>query len=255
MPAPRSTHSALSAGLLGGLLASLLAACAPLPPRESASPQWQQIGSSVEGRPLQLLRVGTGPRKVLWIGGIHGDEREGRCSVDELPRLLQEHPDASQRVTLLLLADLNPDGTAARRRSNARGVDLNRNYPAANFQPGRFHGRAPLDQPEARCLHDLILRERPDLVVVMHSWRGDHFINFDGPGRALAQRYHELSGYRLQDSTGIAPTPGSLGSWVGGSLGIPILTVEYERGRDPWAVWEETAAASLAVVLGEELDE
>jgi len=247
MPAPSSTHSAL--------LVCLLAACAPFTSRGAdpapQTPQWQQIGSSVEGRPLQLLRIGHGPRKVLWIGGIHGDEREGRSSVDELPRLLQQHPDASQRVTLLLLADLNPDGTAVLRRTNARGVDLNRNYPAPNFKPGRFHGRAPLDQPEARCLHDLILRERPDLVVVMHSWRGDHFINFDGPGHELAQRYHELSGYRLQESTGIAPTPGSLGSWVGGSLGIPILTVEYERGRDPWAVWQETAAASLAVVLGD----
>ena len=110
-------------------------------------------------------------------------------------------------------------------------------------------GLRPLDQPEARALHDLILDERPHLVIVAHSWRGDHFINFDGPAEHLAQRFSQRSGYRVQPSGDMAHTPGSLGSWVGGTLRTPILTLEYLRGREPWTAWRETKVAILDVVL------
>lgn len=214
-------------------------------------PDWQTIGTSHGDRPLRMTRMGRGPRRVLWVGGIHGDERVGHVATEQLPHVLAAEPGALERITLTLVEDVNPDGTAQGTRGNARGVDLNRNYPAANFQPSRFFGARPLDQPEAAALHDLILDERPHLVVVTHAWRGDHFVNFDGPARELAERFARLSGYRVQPSDGIAPTPGSLGSWVGGTLGIPILTLEYERGRDPWDAWFETRAAILAVVLDE----
>lgn len=212
-------------------------------------PRWQQIGTSVEGRPLRLARLGTGPRRVLWIGGIHGNEREGRVATDELPRALLQTPGALERVTLTVLEDVNPDGSTKGTRGNARGVDLNRNYPAKNFKPHRLYGQQPLDQPEARALHDLIRDEQPHLVIVAHSWQGDHFVNFDGPAAQLAERFAKLSGYPVKESGDIAPTPGSLGSWVGRTLQVPILTIEYLRGREPWAAWHETKAAIVAVVL------
>lgn len=211
--------------------------------------RWQTFGESGEGRPLRLSRMGQGPRRVLWIGGIHGDEREGRVATGELPHALASTPGALEQVTLTIVEDVNPDGTAQQTRGNARGFDLNRNYPAPNFKPSRFNGGRPLDQPEAKLLHDLILDERPHLVIVAHAWRGDHFINFDGPAADLARRFSELSGYRVQSSDGIAPTPGSLGSWVGGTLRTAILTLEYERGIAPWTAWVETRAAILSVIL------
>ena len=57
-----------------------------------------------------------------------------------------------------------------------------------------------------------------------------------------------LSHYRVRPSDSISPTPGSLGSWVGNGLKIPILTLEYERGREPWAAWSETKDAILSVI-------
>jgi hypothetical protein len=210
---------------------------------------WQTFGESHEGLPLRFSRMGRGPRRVIWIGGIHGDEREGRVATAELPHAFAAEPGALELVTLTIVEDVNPDGTAQRTRGNSRGVDLNRNYPAKNWKPNRFHGGRPLDQPEARALHDLILDERPHLVIVAHGWRGDHFINFDGPAESLARRFSEASGYRVQPSNDIAPTPGSLGSWVGGTLGIPILTLEYERGSEPWSAWVETRSAILSVIL------
>lgn len=214
-------------------------------------PQWQILGQSVEGRPLRVVRLGQGPRRVLWVGGIHGDEREGRIATDELPRAFAAVPGAFEQVTLTILEDANPDGSAANTRTNKNGVDLNRNYPANNYLPGDGRGRRALDQPEARVLHDLVLQERPHLVIVAHAWRNDHFINFDGPAERLAELFSQRSGYRVKASDKIAPTPGSLGSWVGRKLGIPILTLEYERGTDPRVAWMDTRDAILAVILAE----
>lgn len=223
-------------------------------PAEATAPrwraEWQAIGRSVEGRPLRLARVGHGPRRVLWIGGIHGDEREGKIATQELPYAFLDVPGATSEVTLTILEDVNPDGAVADTRGNARGIDLNRNYPAKNFLAGPNFGRTPLDQPEAKALHDLILDERPHLVIVAHAWRGDHFINFDGPALDEAELFAQRSRYRVKDSRHIPPTPGSLGSWVGNTLGLPILTLEYERGSDPLVCWMDTREAILAVILG-----
>jgi len=185
----------------------------------------------------------------LWVGGIHGNEREGRVATEELPEAFFGSGNAAARVTLTILEDANPDGTAGNTRGNANGKDLNRNYPAKNFKPSRLYGLAPLDQPEAKALYDLVLALKPHLVIVAHSWHDDHFINYDGPAAHLAQRFSELSGYRVKASDTFAETPGSLGSWIGNTLRIPILTLEYHRGREPVAAWEETRAAILAVIL------
>jgi protein MpaA len=215
----------------------------------ASRPQWQVVGRSVEGRPLRLLRVGHGPRRVLWVGGIHGDEREGHFATAELPRAFAATPGALATVTLTILEDANPDGSARDTRENANGVDLNRNYPARNYLPGDRRGERPLDQPEARVLHDLVLEERPHLVVVAHAWRNDQFVNFDGPAERYAELFAQRCGWRVKPSDKIAPTPGSLGSWVGRTLGLPILTVEWLRGTDPRVAWMDTRAAILAVIL------
>jgi len=225
-------------------------ASAPRAQQPAARPSpWQTIGLSHRGRALRIRRIGTGPRRIIWVGGIHGNEREGSVSTAELPNALASIPGALEQVTLTILEDVNPDGTAAGTRGNARGIDLNRNYPASNFLPGRSYGKRPLDQPEAKALHDLIRAERPHLVIVAHSWRNDHFINFDGPAVKHAELFARHSGYRVKPSDKIAPTPGSLGSWVGRTLQIPILTLEHERGSDPWQCWLDTRKAILSVIV------
>jgi hypothetical protein len=219
---------------------------------EVAQPtRWRTIGKSVEGRPLRVLRLGHGPRKALWVGGIHGDEREGAIATAELPAAFLATPGAADKVTLTILEDANPDGSAAGTRANKNGVDLNRNYPARNYLPGQGRGDKALDQPEAKALHDLVLAVKPDVLIVAHAWRGDTFINFDGPAEQLAERFGRASGMRVKPSDKIAPTPGSLGSWVGHTLRWPILTLEYLRGSDRQENWQKTKAAILAVLVGD----
>src|SRR5215210_6353972 len=74
------------------------------------------------------------PVKVLVVGSLHGTEPGGH---EVVARLRRAHPPRG--VALWLVDDLNPDGTAARRRQNAHGVDLNRNFPyrwEASGRPG-----------------------------------------------------------------------------------------------------------------------
>ncbi|MGA0058573.1 MAG: M14 family zinc carboxypeptidase [Planctomycetota bacterium] len=217
---------------------------------------WQEIGRSVEGRPIRLRTIGHGARRVLWGGGIHGNEIDGTIATDELPAAFAATQDLAERVTLTIVEDINPDGRAARTRGNAHGIDLNRNYPARNFAASPTNGAEPLCEPESRVLHDLIVRLDPHAVIVAHSWgrRADGppcFINFDGPAEHLARRFGELSGYAVVPSENIHGTPGSLGSFVGIDRRTPILTLEYERGRSPSQCWAETREAILAVIRGE----
>ena len=208
---------------------------------------WQPIGHSVQGRPIRRCTVGHGPRTVLWIGGIHGNEPEGVVSTARLPAAFLADPARASRVTLHLIEDLNPDGRAADTRFNANGVDLNRNWPLA-FAASPQHGAHPLSQPESRLLADQLAALRPALLIVAHSWPERHFINYDGPAADLAAQFSALSGYPVVPSDGFHPTPGSLGSWVGIAMGLPILTLEHERGWTPEDCWARTEAAILAVI-------
>jgi predicted deacylase len=207
------------------------------------------IGHSVQGRPLLTITLGHGPRRVLWIGGIHGDEPQGQIATASLPLAFMA-ADLGEKVTLTILADDNPDGRALHTRENANHVDLNRNFPAANFDTTNPEfGRAPLSQPESKALYRLIQRVRPDLVISCHAFRGDQLINFDGPGQALAQRFSALSGLRVEASGELGfETPGSLGSLVGVDRKTPILTIEFLRGSNSTADWKKIERAALSVI-------
>lgn len=86
-------------------------AATELPPPPAAA-GWEVIGTSVQGKPIRVLTVGHGPRKVLFIGGIHGDEPEGVVATAALPAAF-EAAGLGDAVTLTILEDANPDGQRA----------------------------------------------------------------------------------------------------------------------------------------------
>jgi protein MpaA len=75
-------------------------------------------------------------------------------------------------VQLWLVRTANPDGVAAATRQNARGVDLNRNFPY-RWRPGArgtyYPGPRPASEPETRALQRLVRRVRPQLAVYYHQ--------------------------------------------------------------------------------------
>jgi N-acetylmuramoyl-L-alanine amidase/Zinc carboxypeptidase len=128
-------------------------------------------GSSVEGRPLEVARIGdpAAPAHVLVVGSIHGDETAGHAVIARLRRL--EPPDG---VALWLVRTANPDGAWHGTRQNARGVDLNRNFPFRWARGGSpfdtyFPGAAPGSEPETAALRALIGSVAPVLTIYFHQ--------------------------------------------------------------------------------------
>jgi murein peptide amidase A len=160
------------------------------------------LGRSVQGRPITLVRIGdrAAPRKVLVVGCIHGNEAAGRGIVADLTQA-GPAPDAQ----LLLVRDMNPDGFAHHQRTNAHGVDLNRNSP----EHWAGAGTRPWSEPKARAIRDLILREQPALSLYYHQPFG--LVDVPEGGRPeAARRYSELVGLPLKR---LSRRPGSLSRW------------------------------------------
>lgn len=135
-----------------------------------------------------------------------------------------DHPELLEGRRVFIIPEANPDRPHASARENARGVDLNRNFPAANYRGGRGHGSTPLSEPESRALRDLITEYEPDRIISLHQPLT--CIDYDGPGEALACAMAAACDLPLKKLGG---RDGSLGSWAGDMLGIPIVTVEFTR--------------------------
>ena len=127
-----------------------------------------QIGTSVNGRPLEVTQVGGGDRTALVVvGSIHGDEANTEALVRGLEAEYAGNPGSVPAgFRLYFLPGLNPDGLAAGTRQNANNVDLNRNWPTDDWQadaartsgviPGSG-GTAPGSEPEVQALSHWLL--------------------------------------------------------------------------------------------------
>ena len=188
-------------------------------------------GYSVEHSPLSVWRPAGDKVELLVFAGIHGEEPDTTVL---LSRALRSISRLSPSCAVVLCA--NPDGLRLGTRGNANGVDLNRNFPSANWRSDPvLHqwqvdaarevelspGPAPASEPEVQALIRLVEDLEPACVVSIHSPLG----LIDDPdshpiGGALAAR----SGLPRE----VIPnehTPGSFGSWAR-DMGLPSVTYE-----------------------------
>ena len=195
--------------------------------------------TSVEGFPLMIkeyppLQERTPLGRVLLVGGTHGDELSSISIVFKWMHTLEKHHSGlfHWRINPLL----NPDGALRRRhsRTNANGVDLNRNFTTPDSPIGaaldywkvktyknkrRYPGPYPLSEPETFWLYQEILHFDPDVVIAVHAPHA--LVDFDAPSRRNAPK---RIGHLYKNLLGTYP--GSLGNYAGIHLGVPVVTLE-----------------------------
>ena len=188
------------------------------------------FGQSVQKRNIVAYQFGgTGP-KILILGAVHGNEPEG-YSLSNL--LLGEFlKQFDFKLNLTIVPALNIDGLLSQTRTNANGVDLNRNLPTKDWQsialnPKYPPGPFPMSEPENQALVNYLNLHQPRMIFNLHSWYP--LLNVNGPCSPEAEILHRFTGYRIEPTIGY-PTPGCLGTYCGIENNMPTLTYELERG-------------------------
>jgi protein MpaA len=213
-------------------------------------------GRSYLGIPLEVWRP-QGACQLLIFAGIHGEEPETTLALSRaLRHLFQPSPHAA----LVLAA--NPDGLMRGTRGNARGVDLNRNFPTRDWQPDPVAHRATMEdprdvllspgphpgsEPETQALVGLIDELKPERVVALHAPLA---CIDDAQGDPLGAWLAERTGLPRVRDVGY-PTPGSFGTW-GAEQGIAVITYEFPLA-DADAVVREHVPVLVELLTGVDL--
>jgi murein peptide amidase A len=219
------------------------------------------LGKSVEGRELALHLFGSGDRPVLIIAAVHGDEPTTVAISRGIEQILQSTPNltslAGDTGGVAILAVANPDGLEKQTRVNANKVDINRNFPAANWTSSLrktqyYNGPSPASEPETRAIMQAVQMLKPSRILTIHSiGQARECNNYDGPAKDLADIMSLYNHYPARETIGY-PTPGSYGSWAGIDQHIPTITLELPRHLPPEQAWNDNRQAVLAFIRGPE---
>ena len=171
---------------------------------EAAQGETIVYGKSVENRPLVAVRLTSAapnPKRVMIAANIHGVEFIGGLLALEILRGCADEEEGwaklRARAEIWILPCLNPDGYARtwelqgnasikELRTNARGVDLNRNFPlpaghrrgslpftgSSDPAAATYHGLHPLSEPETAALCELMREREFAASVNLHSTMG-----------------------------------------------------------------------------------
>lgn len=204
---------------------------------------------------------------TLVLGGVHPDELTPIHLAFRFAEALQRDSGLFAQHRVVVAPLVNPDGffTFPATRTNANGVDLNRNFATRdwwdsalrwwkqrrNSDPRHFPGTAPETEEGTRFQVDLMSQFDPDKVVSIHAPLG--FLDYDGPGdnkrknlSSFEKRARDLAyvvsrnsnNYRVLD---FVFYPGSLGNFAGNERQVPTVTLELSSTNPRYAdkFWRE----------------
>ncbi len=229
---------------------------------------WNFFRTSVKGDPLLWKTYGT-PAKAgdetettLIMCGVHGDEitpikfcYDVITYLERVNRGEVQDEHTGKLATLegkrVIVAPLvNPDSYFKKRptRTNANGVDVNRNFPTRDFKKSamktwvnryrkdkrRFPGKVAMSEPETIFQVNLIYRYQPHKIISVHAPLS--MLDYDGPANAheggfvgsrandlLIRMSEQAKGYRIKNYPFFT---GSLGNYAGNERNIPTFTLE-----------------------------
>jgi hypothetical protein len=140
-----------------------------------------EIGTTVEGRPLVMVRHTPPGRPIIYVqAGIHAGEIEGKDAGFAFFRDMLDGkvaPGAAAAVGFVFVPVLNPDGHerfGPNNRPNQRGPEqMGFRTNAARLNLNRDYVKA--DAPETQAVLRVIAKDDPVLVVDLHTTDGAKF--------------------------------------------------------------------------------
>lgn len=218
----------------------------------------RSIGNSTQGRVIMAYTYGAGPKTILYIGSIHGNEHSSRLLMNAWMNELEANPGNIPAGTrIIVIPNANPDGVVRNTRTNAQNVDLNRNFNVSDWKsdiqtvngqpfPGGG-GSVPESEAETKALVNFTKEVAPHLTMSYHSTAAYAIANGCGNSPALAAKYAQLSGYRNMTGNSGAfsyEITGTYDDWLCEKLGRQSVLIEMatsssaEFGRNKAALWE-----------------
>jgi protein MpaA len=219
-------------------------------------PELTSLGNPLVFRDFEALTASEADapvKRIMVIGGIHGDELTSISIVFRWLEWIQQ-PDAAV-YTWRIIPLANPDGLKAKpsTRVNANGVDINRNFQTPDWDKDahtywikrtkrdrrRYPGKSAGSEIETRWLQAQVDEFRPDLVISIHA--PYNLLDYDGPV-PKPLRFGRLTLNKL------GVYPGSMGNYCGLFKQIPVITIELPNAasmpspRDQQAMWRDMLA-------------
>ena len=195
---------------------------------------WEYHRTSHLGRPLFFATFGEKQKNTtIFLGGVHGNESSSVYVALRLAQYLHENREIHAKSFIVVAPLVNPDGFLAQpqRRTNARGVDINRNFPTRDWKRGNkgpyYSGPTASSENETKFQIALFQRFRPEKIVSIHAPLGRY--DYDGPSSDLDEFIEWLERSSRENNFPLRRYrvfPGSLGNYAGMERKIPTLTLE-----------------------------
>ncbi|NKQ37363.1 MAG: protein kinase [Chloroflexi bacterium] len=230
-------------------------------------PETINIGQSGRGAPLEAVRLGSGEKAIVLIGGLHAGYVPASVSLAQ--RLVNYFQDNLSLIpanaTLYIIPSASPDSPNVpgklEGRLNANGVDLNRNWDCRWTENAQWRGNTipgsggpfPFSEPETQALRDFILDVEAQAVVF---WEARATLGLASPGSCggsplvsgrLAQVYGDAAGYVVTDFEDLTnqEVNGDSTNWLDGQ-NVPAISVLLPDYDD--MDWNNNLAGVTAVL-------
>lgn len=213
--------------------------------------KWINVRKSAAGTPLIWTVFGeekspAASNTTLIMCGVHGDEITPVKFCWDMMRELKSNHTFSDKVVVVAPL-VSPDSFLKSKptRTNAAGVDVNRNFPTADWKREahkrwaavhkkdrrKFPGPRAASEQETIFQMNLIKRYKPNKIISVHAPLT--LLDYDGPSlkeeagkyakTVLEQMSQKSMGYKVSN---YPIFPGSLGNWAGKENHIPTYTLE-----------------------------
>lgn len=222
--------------------------------------EWNHVRNSFWGNPIIWYVFGSemehkkNPKNTtLILCGVHGDEITPIKFCFDILDDLANNPSIYADHLVVVAPIVTPDSFMRKipSRTNARGVDVNRNFPTKDWKKSaislwksryssdrrRYPGNRAMSEQETIFQVNLINRYNPGKILSIHSPLT--LIDYDGPShehddgmQLLIQMSDKAGKYKINNYPFFT---GSLGNWAGNERSIPTYTIEL-----PNSDWTKT---------------